>query len=166
MKDYKELLILRHGKSDWNLDCIDFNRPLSPRGQHDAQTIGNWLKQEQQQPDLIISSPALRALTTAEITCLAMDLPVQSIQTDINIYEASLSDLLQLLTTLPDSVQRLLLVGHNPGLEQLLSHLVPHIPMPDNYNLMPTAALAYMQMNKHWSALQGRYLTHRVNDLV
>jgi hypothetical protein len=44
-----------------------------------------------------------------------------------------------------------------------LSHLVPHIPMPDNYNLMPTAALAYMQMNKHWSALQGRYLVHRVN---
>ena len=161
----KELLILRHGKSDWNVDTNDFNRPLNQRGKRNAQRMGEWLNEQKLTPDLMISSPAIRALSTAEIVCAAMGLAVDSIQTEKNIYEASLSDLRQVLSHIPDSTQRLLLVGHNPGFESLLSHLAPNIPTPDDGKLMPTATLAYLQLDPKWTFLQDSYLIQRAKDL-
>ena len=161
----KELLLLRHGKSDWNMDTTDFDRPLNKRGKRNAQRIGEWLNEQKLVPDLIISSPAIRALTTAEIVCEAMEIPVHSIKTETCIYEASLSDLRQLLLHIPDSIQRLLLVGHNPGFESLLSYLAPNIAIPKDGKLMPTATLAYLQLGSQWSFLQGHYLIQRPKDL-
>lgn len=161
----KELLLLRHGKSDWNTDCSDFYRPLNKRGKRNAQQIGEWLEKQKLQPDLILSSPAIRALKTAEIVCEAMGLPADSIQTEKCIYEASLADLLQVLFDIPDSTQRLLLVGHNPGFENLVNHLAPNIPVPDNGKLMPTAAVAYFQLNRKRDLLKGNYFIQRVKDL-
>jgi len=161
----KELLILRHGKSDWHANTSDFYRPLNKRGILSAQSMGEWLGKQKLHPDIIISSPATRALTTAEIVSTALGLSVQSIETERTVYEASLSDLLQVLQHIPDSVQRLLLVGHNPGFESLLRHLAPDIPMPDDGKLMPTATLAYLQLDPQWSLLQGNYLIQRPKDL-
>ncbi len=166
MKPQKELLLLRHGKSDWKTDRSDFYRPLTQRGKHNAQQMGEWLLRQQLQPDLIISSPALRALSTAEICCEAMGIATQSIKTDETIYEASLSNLIQLLGKTPNQRQRLLLVGHNPGFEQLLSYFVPTIAMPDDFKLMPTSALAYLQVDSQWSALKGNYKIQRAKDLT
>lgn len=165
MSTTKELLLLRHGKSDWNTDTTDFYRPLNKRGKRNAQQMGEWLDAQKLAPDLIISSPATRALTTAEIVCAAMGLSVHSIQTEKSIYEASLSDLRQILLHIPDSVQRLLLVGHNPGFEYLLSDLAPDIPIPEDGKLMPTATLAYLQLDPQWSFLQDNYLIQRAKDL-
>lgn len=162
----KELLILRHGKSDWHAGTDDFNRPLNNRGKDSAHKIGEWLAKEKLQPNLIISSPAIRALTTAEIVNAAMGKPVQSITTEKLIYEATVRQLLQVLLEIPDSTQRVLLVGHNPGLELLLRYFVPNILMPDDRKLMPTACLAYLQLGPHWSVCQGRYFIQRVKDLV
>ena len=161
----KELLLLRHGKSDWTTDTTDFDRPLNKRGKRNARQIGEWLDEQKLAPDLIISSPANRALTTAEIVCDAMGLSAHSIQTDKRIYEASLSDLRQVLSNIPDSIQRLLLVGHNPGFESLLSYLAPDIPISDDGKLMPTATLAYLQLDPQWSFLQGDYILQRPKDL-
>ncbi|MCK5870532.1 phosphohistidine phosphatase [Methylococcaceae bacterium CS1] len=161
----KELLLLRHGKSDWNTDTSDFNRPLNKRGKRATLQIGKWLAEQKLAPDLIISSPAIRALTTAEIVCSAMNLSEDTIQTDNIIYQASLSDLRQVLLHIPASVQRLLLVGHNPGFESLLSYLAPNTPIPEDGNLMPTATLAYLQLDPQWSFLQGSYLIQRAKDL-
>ena len=161
MQINKELLLLRHGKSDWNTDTTDFYRPLNKRGKRDVQRMGEWLDEQKLPTDLIISSPAIRALTTAEIVCEVMGLPVHSIQTEKRIYEASLSDLRQILLHIPDSIQRLLLIGHNPGFESLLSYLVPNIPIPDNGKLMPTATLAYLQLDQQWSLLHDSYLIQR-----
>ena len=161
----KELLLLRHGKSDWNTDTTDFYRPLNKRGKRNAQRMGEWLDEQKLVPDLIISSPAIRALTTAEIICAAMELPIHSIQTEKCIYEASLADLRQVLLHVPDSVQRLLLVGHNPGFESLLGYLAPNIPIPDDGKLMPTATSAYLQLDPQWSALQGNCIIQRPKDL-
>lgn len=161
----KELLLLRHGKSDWDTETTDFNRPLNKRGIRSAQKMGEWLEEQKLLPDLIISSPAIRALTTAEIVCEAMGLPVNSIQTDKRIYEASLTDLLQVLLQITGSTQRLLMVGHNPGFEYLVNHLAPAIPIPEDGKLMPTAALAYLQLDIKWTLLQDRYLIQRVKDL-
>ncbi len=161
----KELLLLRHGKSDWHTDTTDFNRPLNKRGKRAAQQIGEWLTRQNLTPDLIICSPAIRALTTAEIVCSALGLSVHSIQIEDTIYEASMSDLQQLLLHTPDSVQRLLLVGHNPGFESLLSYLAPDLPMPNDGKLLPTATLAYLQLDPQWSFLQGSYLIQRPKGL-
>lgn len=161
----KELLLLRHGKSDWNTDTTDFDRPLNKRGASNALQMGKWLAKQKLEPDLIICSPALRALTTAQIICEAMELPVQTIQTEKSIYEASVSDLHRVLLTIPDSIQRLLLVGHNPGFEYLLRDLAPNISIPDGSNLMPTATLAYLQLDPQWSNLQGSSFIQRPKDL-
>jgi len=161
----KELLLLRHGKSDWNTDTSDFNRPLNKRGRLNAQQMGLWLKKQNLTPDLIITSPATRALSTAEIVCKALGISAQTIQTDKLIYQASLSNLNQVLLTAPDSAQRLLLVGHNPALESLVSLLAPNATYSTNGKLMPTAALAYFQLDSHRSSLLGEYWIQRVKDL-
>lgn len=161
----KELLLLRHGKSDWSTDTTDFDRPLNQRGNRNSQQIGQWLDKQELVPDLIICSPAIRALTTAQIVCEAMGLSAEIIQTEKNIYEAELSDLHQVLYSIPESIQRLLLVGHNPGLESLVSDLAPDNPIPADGKLMPTAALAYLQLDPQWSTIQGHYLIQRVKDL-
>ena len=166
MANNKELLLLRHGKSDWHTDTTDFYRPLNKRGNRSALRIGEWLAEKKLTPDLIISSPATRALTTAEIVCSTMGLPIHSIQTEKRIYEASLSDLRQVLLHIPDSIQRLLLVGHNPGFESLLSYLAPDIAIPGDGKLMPTATLAYLQLDPQWSFLQGNYLIQRPKYLT
>lgn len=165
MMTSKDLLLLRHGKSDWSTGTSDFNRSLNKRGQHNAQQMGEWLGKQNLLPDLIISSPAIRALTTAEIVCAAMELPAHTLQTRKHIYEASLSDLRQVLLDIPDSVHRLLLVGHNPSFESLLGHLAPIASLAQNDKLMPTATLAYLQLDSQWSFLQGRYFVQRPKDL-
>jgi len=68
----RELLLLRHGKSDWNSGVTDFRRPLKDRGKRGAQRMGTWLWQQDLRPDLILSSPAERALTTAHKCCKSM----------------------------------------------------------------------------------------------
>ena len=165
MTAYKELLLLRHGKSDWNTDSTDFYRPLNKRGQRNALQMGEWLADQKLIPDLIISSPATRALTTAEIVGETMGLSVDSIQTEKSIYEASASNLLQVLSYTSDLVQRLLLVGHNPSFEYLVHNLAPNVPPAENGNLMPTAALAYFQLDSQWSTLIGDAWIQRPKNL-
>lgn len=163
---YKELLLLRHGKSDWNTNTSDFYRPLNKRGNKNVQQMGDWLKQQTLIPDLIISSPATRAITTAGLVCEAMEIDTNSIQTEQSIYEASLTDLHKLLSQIPKSTQRLLLVGHNPGFEYLVRQLSPNIPAANNGNLMPTAAIAYLQLDSQWLHLQGDSFIQRPKDLL
>ena len=149
-----ELLILRHGKSDWSQDLEDFHRPLIDRGKRDAQRIGTWLLKQSLVPDRIASSPAERAIVTAEKAVKAMGLAAACIVRDARIYGASLADLMDLLLTTPETTQRLLLVGHNPGLESLLSYLVARdIPIPEDGKLLPTATLARLRFDTEWSAL-------------
>lgn len=109
--------------------------------------MGEWLNEQNLAPDLITSSPAMRAITTAEIVCEAMGLAIDSIKTEQSIYEASVSDLLLLLSHISGSVQRLLLVGHNPSFEYLVHTFAPKVPPEKNGNLIPTAALAYFQLD-------------------
>jgi len=165
MTAYKELVLLRHGKSDWNSDTTDFNRPLNKRGKTNAQQMGQWLVEQKLTPDLIICSPANRALTTASIVSETIGYPIHSIQTDKSIYAASLADLHQVLLHIPDTIQRILLVGHNPSLESLVRYLAPTIPTESDGKLMPTATIAYLQLDSQWSSLQGSYIIQRPKDL-
>ena len=150
----RELLLLRHGKSDWDTGVDDFHRPLKDRGKRAAQRIGAWLAQQEIVPDLIISSPAERALVTAEKACKAMGNSDEGILQDERIYAAGHDELLQVLADCPQDAGRVMLTGHNPGLEQLLVWLPStDVPLPDDGKLLPTATLARLEMPADWRAL-------------
>ena len=149
----KQLLILRHGKSDWSVDSDDFNRPLKKRGVNAAQKIGYWLAHNRAaKPDLIISSPAVRALETAKITAEMAGLPQPTV--DERVYEANLQALLNVIAEIPETVQRPLIVGHNPGLEELLMHLA-NIPRHfyKDWKLLTTGTLAIVKIQTPWNEL-------------
>lgn len=119
----KTLLILRHAKSDWgNSQLSDHDRPLNGRGQYDAPRMGAWLKQQAMVPELIICSTAERALTTAELVSLACDFEGE-LRTTQDFYLAGPPTYIDILNELPDSYARVMVVGHNPGMEDLVSLL-------------------------------------------
>jgi phosphohistidine phosphatase len=150
----RELLILRHGKSNWNANVPDFDRPLKNRGKRGAQRMGVWLWQQGLRPDLIISSPAERAITTAHKCCKSMGMNAGRIVEDERIYEAGLVQLLKVLAEISADAKRIMLVGHNPGLEELLSFLAADdVPLLNGDKLLPTAALARLAMPDDWQAL-------------
>lgn len=152
----RELLLLRHGKSDWGVACDDFQRPLKDRGKRGAQRMGIWLQQQALMPDLVMTSPAERALVTAHKCGKAMGLDARRLRQDKRIYLADRDELLAVLADCPPEAQRVMLVGHNPGLEQLLQYLVAApVEIPPDGKVMPTATLAQLQMPDDWRRLQA-----------
>jgi len=150
----RELLILRHGKSDWSTDHEDFDRPIKDRGKRGAQRIGLWLQQQNLLPDHVISSPAERAIVTAEKSCKVMGKNAAEIQTDRRIYGADTDRLMAVLREVPKGAHRIMLVGHNPGLEELLIDLVKDdVPIPEDGKLLPTATLARLNIGCDWAGL-------------
>jgi len=151
-KTGRQLLILRHGKSDWDADVSDFLRPLKKRGVDAAQKIGQWLLEQGLVPDTIISSPANRAYSTASE--VADILGINEIQEDEGIYGANLSKLLDILSGIPEESERVMIVGHNPGLESLLVHLaeVPEHHHKD-WKLLTTGTVAILNMPDDWDQL-------------
>lgn len=154
-KAMRELLILRHGKSDWDNALDDYRRPLKKRGKKAAERIGIWLVKNNLVPDTVISSPAERAKATAEKVCKAMGFAKKDIGFTKSIYLANISDLLAVLADCPPSSKRLMLVGHNPGLEDLLLYLTGPVTIPDDGKLLPTAALARLRMPDDWSNIDS-----------
>ncbi|MBX3055785.1 MAG: histidine phosphatase family protein [Anaerolineae bacterium] len=119
----KTLLIMRHAKSDWdNTRLSDHARPLNKRGKQDAPHMGKLLKREDLVPDLIITSTAERALTTAERVALACDYDGELVTTS-RFYLADPVTYLELLQGVDDQYKRVMIVGHNPGMEELLADL-------------------------------------------
>lgn len=119
----KTLLILRHAKAtDGVSGQPDFDRALNARGRGEALAVGEFIKKENVRLELVVSSPALRARETAETVVSASGLH-GDIRFDQRIYEASRQVLNGLLLEIVDSVSSLMLVGHNPGLEDLIHWL-------------------------------------------
>ena len=111
----KTLYLVRHAKSSWaNAQTGDFDRPLNERGLQSAPLMAALLKEKKVIPELIITSPANRALTTAEIFCDILEYPKELIQQRVEIYEGGTGNLLNIVQQLPDSSKTVLLFGHNP----------------------------------------------------
>lgn len=117
----RELWLIRHAKSSWKqADVDDSDRPLSSRGREDAPQLGNTLaKLVAGGPDLVISSPALRALSTATALCHVLKIPDERLRTDRRLYNAAEADLLEVIHDLPASAYCVFLVGHNPSMHDL-----------------------------------------------
>lgn len=148
------LLILRHAKSAWPLGVPDDERPLNARGRRDAPVAGDLLAQGAP-IDVACVSPAVRTQQTYEL--VAAQLPQQpGLRIDERIYAAGLRALVDVLADVPDSARRVLLVGHNPGMEMLAALLSAPDTSAD-YDEMtqkfPTAGLAEISLDVPWSQL-------------
>jgi phosphohistidine phosphatase len=130
------LYLLRHAKSSWaDATLRDFDRPLKKRGREAAERIGQRMASENLSNPLVICSPAVRTRETAEIVLTSAKLNVEP-RFDERIYEASLRELDQIVTEIPDDKDVAIMIGHNPGFEELLSFLT------GEHRGMPTCALA------------------------
>ena len=144
----KTLFILRHAKSSWaDAALADFDRPLNERGLKAASFMGELMREKKLRPNIVLSSPALRARATAEILkksgALAADIVFEH-----RIYEASPQGLRQVIAELDDSHNSAMLVGHNPGIEGFIRFLTGHLEP------MPTAAIAVINLNiDKWNAI-------------
>lgn len=155
----KELFIMRHAKSSWSSNAPDdFSRPLNNRGEDAAKRIGDGLNRLGWVPEMIIVSPAKRTMQTCEL--IKLDSPITE---DRRIYEASLNDLFDVLAEIPDSVQKVMIIGHNPSLENLLLHLAPTAERQKNGKLFTTANVARIGIKGKWDSLKtakGQLLGH------
>lgn len=144
----KTLLLLRHAKStSTDGKFADFDRPLSDRGREEAGLIGGYIRQQTIQLDFVLSSPAARARETTESVLQSAELRIAA-RHDERIYEATPLSLLEVVSEVDDDRKTVLLVGHNPGMEELLGLLTGH---PD---YMSPAALAKIEVEtENWNAL-------------
>ena len=140
------LIIMRHAKTEpVGSVPTDFERELTGRGRRDAKKMGAWLGQEKLLPGAIITSPAARTVHTARIVSKALDLKTKQIIEDREIYEAALSDLLPVIARHAAGHRCLLLIGHNPGMEELLQYLSADHPEPNKEGkVLTTAAVAVL----------------------
>jgi len=139
----KRLYIIRHAKSSWADHLLsDFDRPLNERGKRDAPKIGEVLKSKKVKPDLVMSSSAKRAITTAKILSNIIGYPIENIIESISIYEATTQILLDEINSIDDINNSVLIFGHNPGFTRLANLL------GDKYiENLPTCAVAEIELD-------------------
>lgn len=150
-----QLSVLRHGKASWKEPCRDFDRPLTDKGIHQVEEIAKWMIAHELKPDFIITSPAKRTLMTTNIVSKALKFEQQKIQIDSQIYEANLERLLKVLARCPSKSNHILLVGHNPSLENLVEFLLssPITTVQAHDERLLPATLVSMTINVAWAEL-------------
>lgn len=147
----KTLTIFRHAKSSWEFpDLKDQERPLLPKGKKRTQKICNWMMEKKVFPDLIVSSPAKRANETANLIKVFLEIE-NEIQTYSCLYPGIQEQVVDLIKELPNKYSHVLLVGHNPGLTDLVNYFM-------NENViewMPTSAFATLNFEiKKWNKIK------------
>jgi len=165
----KKLTLLRHAKSGWtDRETRDFDRPINARGIRGAELIGKFLKREGVTFDKTIASPALRVVETIDHLENGYG-ETLSPDWDRRIYLASSITLIDVLHGIDDGVNHALMVGHNPGMEDLVFDLVPDdgtSPLRDEVEVkFPTAALAVLELDvESWADVANKCA--KMTDLV
>ena len=145
----RTLFLVRHAKSSWDGVALpDKERPLADRGKRDAPMMGKRLAKRQVKPDLILSSPARRALSTAEIIANELDYRAKDIVVDDRLYATEAETLLGVIGELSDKLKCVMLIGHNPEFADLVHRL------SNEDTLMPTCAVAQFTFeSKSWATI-------------
>jgi phosphohistidine phosphatase len=138
----RSLILIRHGKSDQGLDIRDFDRPLNHRGNKNAVEMAERTLKKDPIPQQLISSPALRAITTARHFAEVWDLPFTLIKQESSIYEANVMALLKVISNLDDNFNNVALFGHNPGLTDFANYLSD----ANIYNI-PTSGIVVLELS-------------------
>lgn len=138
----KSLTIVRHAKSSWkDRGLTDRERPLNKRGERDAPIMAKRVAETGIRPSQIISSPAVRAWTTANIFARELGYPAEFLQREDGLYLASLDNLLDVVATQDTGFNNLMLFGHNPGLTDFVNYLVPGLT-----SNLPTAGVVAVNL--------------------
>ncbi|GAA3793619.1 SixA phosphatase family protein [Streptomyces chiangmaiensis] len=153
------LVVLRHAKSAWPVGVSDHERPLAPRGRRDAPAAGRALAESDWLPDLVLCSTAVRARQTWELASAQWGTP-PAVRLDPRLYAADVPELLESVHQVPTEVQTLLLIGHNPGLAELILELAGE-GLDDTMDRVrakfPTSAIAVLSWHGGtWHSLAPR----------
>lgn len=156
----KTLLVIRHAKSSWDaINIDDFARPLNERGKRDAPRMGKRLKEREIHPDLILSSPAKRALSTSKKIAKILSYPEANIKTDRQLYHPDEETILSVVQGLKDNFNHVILCSHNPGLTDFVNTLMSGEFDIDN---VPTCGVVALELDvERWSDVnwgEGRML--------
>jgi phosphohistidine phosphatase len=148
----KRLVLLRHAKSSWrDSELADHERPLSGRGERDAPRMGARLRHRGVAPDLVLTSHAQRALRTATVVARELDFPQARIGVVPRLYLATPKQILDVVASQAEDLQSILLVGHNPGLTELVNRLRPDAHLAN----VPTAGAVALEFDtERWSDLE------------
>ncbi|HZF27111.1 MAG TPA: histidine phosphatase family protein [Steroidobacteraceae bacterium] len=140
----KRLTLVRHAKSDWKNSALkDFERPLSRRGLKEAPGMAGQLAKQKVHADLMITSPAVRALETARIFAGALEYPLRRLKAEDRLYLARPADLLEVVRGVGTRVQHLMIFGHNPGLSEFAQELTRYAQLGE----LPTCAVYTMEFD-------------------
>lgn len=151
----KKIYLIRHAKSDWAYeDLPDIDRPLNERGYRDAHEMSKRLKEKKHAPDLIISSPAIRALSTALIFARTFEYPENEIKIIRRLYHASPDVFVNTIAGIEEGYDRVFLFSHNPGITEAVNILCER----DRVDNMPTTGIAGIEL-KDWRATDSAKLT-------
>jgi phosphohistidine phosphatase len=148
----KKLYLVRHAKSSWrNPELRDYDRPLNKRGLRDAPFMGKLIREKGIKPELLITSPARRALITAEYFADELDYKKENIITDDNLYEAGVRDIMKVITELDNNIDNVMLFGHNPGLTEFSNYI-----SDKEIDNIPTSAVVSLILKvEQWSQING-----------
>ena len=142
----RTLTLIRHAKSSWKDTLLkDFDRPLNKRGLQNAPMMGGILKQQGVVFDLIVTSPAVRALCTAQSIAQQLEYPEKNLVLEPDLYDADVPRLLTVIQGLPDKAVNVALVAHNPGLTGLCNYL-----SGESIDNLPTCAVAGIAFEKYF----------------
>jgi len=146
----KSLYIVRHAKSSWEFpELNDDERPLLPKGKKRTRKVISYLLEKQTRVDLIISSHAVRAYETAKLIAKAIDYPVDRIDVRSRLYHADTDDLLNQLFAVPDEIDSVMMVGHNPGFTRFASYFDSAAP-----DWLPTSGIVKINFNtSRWNEI-------------
>lgn len=148
----RTVIVVRHAKSDWSTGGPDEARPLAERGHRDAPEIGGWLARRETRVDLVVCSPAKRGRQTWALAGESLS-PKPPVRYEPRVYAAEPKDLLSVLEELPDEVRTVVLVGHNPGLSELVATLSGE-PVE-----LKTSAIAVLTWSGSWPDVWSRPAT-------
>lgn len=148
----KQILLVRHAKSDWeNFNLKDFDRPLNTRGFANAPEMGERLFSKNILPDAIVSSPALRAITTAQLIANKINFDPQKIIQNPNIYHATEINLLTIVNHFNNALNFVAIFGHNSGISEFANYLTH----TNTYSL-PTCGMVLITFDTDdWAAISG-----------
>jgi phosphohistidine phosphatase len=148
----RRLTVLRHAKSDWPDGVIDHERPLGPRGRREAPLAGRWLQEHVGGIDLVVCSSAERVRQTWALVASELD-PIPDARFDERLYDATVGSLIAVARGLPDECGSALFIGHNPGLEDLVSVLT------GGYCVLKTSSIAVMSGEGPWTGVAPDWAT-------
>lgn len=153
-KKVKTILLMRHGKSDWEEDVSDFERTLTARGRNDSPLMGKFLLKCGKIPLLIISSPAKRAKETAELLAKSCRYK-RKIEYNDSLYENSPGEIIKVLQKIDDKIDTAMIVGHNPSIEEATKKLCfREMKSIENGIKFPTSAIVCLEVEiESWSEL-------------